>query len=385
MNITKKIKRRIRQNEIKVNSSAQNINIETVTDTGEILIDIKPSGRKENWSKLKVQSRRVWKLFKIARAKDYSLISADALQRLYESGDILTFKCNYTKGTRKLHQAWFSKNKFDPLSAHRKGILMFAQTSRVMDVILERNPNTRFIFLTCTTKNVKAPDIEKELDRYYVGFRRIFGTGKEVISAARKFNKQLAGTIKELEITYNKKEDSYHIHAHIVLAVKPAYFLPQNYMTQKAIRQLWAEAAELNYDPFVFIETIKGHGNALRKAVAEISKYPTKPTSILSLSEELGAEVLSNLQRALYSRRLITFTGVFRKVRRELKLQDIESHNLIHIDENGISEDEQGDKIEFHIFRWSNSLREYICSPYKVVEEMDAEQYQKQVQDKLAG
>lgn len=383
MNIIKKIKKRIRQNEIKVNSSAQNV--ETVTDTGEILIDVKPSGRKENWKKLKIQSRKVWKLFKVARSKDSSVISASALQRLYESGDVLTFKCNYTKGTRKLHQAWFSRNKFDPLSAHRKGILMFFQTSRVMDKILEQAPNTRFIFLTCTTKNVKASDIEKELDRYYVGFRRIFGTGKEVISAAREFNKQIDGTIKELEVTFNKKEDSYHIHAHIILAVKPAYFLPQNYMKQKAIRQLWAKAADLDYDPFVFIETIKGHGNALKKAVAEISKYPTKPTSILSLSEDLGAEVLSNLQRALYNRRLITFTGIFRKIRKELRLQDIENHNLIHIDEEGISEDEKGDKIEFHIFRWSSSLREYICLPYKVVEEMDAEQYQKQVQAKLAG
>ena len=383
MNIIRKIKKRIRQNEIKVNISAQNI--ETVTDTGEILIDIKSSGRKENWSKLKIQSRRVWKLFKIARSKDSSVISADALQRLYESGDVLTFKCNYTKKTRKLHQAWFSKNKFDPLSAHRKGILMFAQTSRVMDKILEQAFNTRFIFLTCTTRNVKAPDISKEVDRYYIAFRRMFGHSSEVIKDARKFNKQIDGTIKELEVTYNRKEDSYHIHAHIVLAVKPTYFLPQNYMTQKMIRQLWAKAADLDYDPFVFIETIKGHGNALRKAVAEISKYPTKPTSILSLSEELGAEVLANLQRALFNRRLITFTGIFRKIRKELKLQDIENHNLIHIGEEGISEDEKGDCIEFHIFRWSSSLREYVCLSCRVVEEMDAEQYQKQVQDKLVG
>ena len=383
MNILSKIKKRINQNRELVNSSAQNI--ETIDDTGEILIDIKPSGRKENWSKLKIQSRKVWRLFKIARGKDKSVISADALQRLYESGDILKFKCNYTKGTRKLHQAWFSRNKFDPLSAHRKGILMFAQTSRVMDVILERSPNTRFIFLTCTTKNVKAPDITKEVDRYYIAFRRIFGTGKEVIADARKFNKQIDGTIKELEITYQKVGDTYHLHAHLILAVKPTYFLPQNYMTQKKIRQLWAKAADLNYDPFVFIETIKGHGNALKKAVAEISKYPTKPTSILKLSEEQGAEVLANLQRALFNRRLITFTGIFRKIRKELKLQDIENHNLIHIDEEGISEDEKGDRIEFHIFRWSSSLREYVCLPYKVVEEMDAEEREKQVQAKLAG
>ena len=377
-----KAKKIISPNKSKVNSQIER---ETIDNTGEILVDIRSSARKENWSKLKVQSRKVWKLFKIAREKDSTVISAEALQRFYESGDVLFFKCNYTKGTRKLHQAFFSKNKFDPLSAHRKGLLMFAQTSRVMDVILERNPNTRFIFLTCTTKNVKAPDIPAEVDRYYTAFRRIFGTGKEVIADARNFNKQIDGTIKELEITYQKVGDTYHLHAHLILAVKPTYFLPQNYMTQKKIRELWATAAELDYDPFVFIKIIEGHGNALKKAVAEISKYPTKPTSILKLSEEQGAEVLANLQRALYNRRLITFTGIFRKVRKELKLQDIENHSLIHIDEDGISEDEQGDYIEFHVFRWSSSLREYICLPCKVVEGMDAEERKKQAQAKLAG
>ena len=367
-----KTKKIISANESKVNSQIERER-ETIDDTGEILVDIKPSGRKENWSKLKVQSRKVWKLFKIAREKDSTVISAEALQRQYESGDILRFKCNFTKGTKKLHQAWFSRNKFDPLSAHRKGILMFAQTSRVMDVILARKPGTRFIFLTCTTKNVKAPDLASEVDKYYVAFRRIFGHSSEVIKEARNFNKQIDGTIKELEVTYQKVGDTYHLHAHLILAVKPSYFLPQNYMTQKKIRELWAKAADLSYDPFVFIKVIKGHGNALRGAVAEISKYPTKPVSLLKLSEEQGAEVLANLQRALYNRRLITFTGIFRKVRKELKLQDVENHSLIHIDEDGISEDEQGDHIEFHIFCWSSSLREYICLPYKVVEEMDAE------------
>ena len=57
----KECEERIKQNQSKVNRVAQNI--ETVTDTGEILRDKKPSGRKENWKKLKIQSRKVWKLW----------------------------------------------------------------------------------------------------------------------------------------------------------------------------------------------------------------------------------------------------------------------------------------------------------------------------------
>ena len=388
MNITKRTKKSISPKQAKVNTTAKEI--ETIDNTGEILEDIKPSGRKEQWGKLKRKSRMMWGLLDLARRKDESIISAGALQRFYESGDVLLFKHNHTKGTKKLHQAFFSKHKLDPLSAHRKGLILFAQTTKVVDLILARKPSTRFIFLTLTTRNVKADDvmsapevINKELDRYYTGFRRIFGHSSEVISAARDFNKQIEGTIKYVELSYNNEEDSYHVHAHILLAVKPDYFLPQHYMTHEKLRELWAKAADLDYLPFVNVQTVKGYGNQLKGAIAEISKYPLKPASVLDLPKEKGAEVVGNIQLGLFNRRLITFTGIFRQIRRELKLQDIETHSLIHVDEEGISEDEKGDFIEFYVYRYSASLGDYVCSPYSVVKALDEEYFRERHKEKI--
>lgn len=377
MNNQDKIKEIISEGKIKVNPLEEKKHIE---DTGEILVDVKPSGRKEQWGKLKRKSRMMWGLLDLAHEENSEVISADALQRFYESGDVLIFKHNHTKGTKKLHQAFFSKHKLDPLSAHRKGLILFAQTNKVVDLILERQPGTRFIFLTLTTRNVKADDvlsapevINAELDRYYTGFRRIFGTGKEVIKEARDFNKQVEGTIKYVELSFNDEEDSYHVHAHILLAVKPSYFAPQHYLTQDKLRELWMKAADLDYEPFVNVQAVHGYGNQLKKTIAEISKYPLKPASVLNLPKEKGAEVVGNIQLGLFNRRLVTFTGIFRQIRRELKLQDIEAHSLIHVDDEGISEDEKGDFIEFYIYRYSASLGDYVCSPYALVKALDEE------------
>ena len=387
MNITKKIEERIRQNELKVNPLKEKKYVE---DTGEILEDIKPSGRKEQWGKLKRKSRMMWGLLDLAHEENPEIISESTLQRFYESGDTLIFKHNHTKGTKKLHQAFFSKHKLDPLSAHRKGLILFAQTLKVVDLIMERKLGTRFIFLTLTTRNVKADDvlsapeaIKAELDRYYVGFRRIFGTGKEVISAARDFNKQVEGTIKYVELSFNDEEDSYHVHAHILLAVKPSYFAPQHYLTHDKLRELWMKAADLDYEPFVNVQAVHGYGNQLRKTIAEISKYPLKPASVLNLPKERGAEVVGNIQLGLFGRRLVTFTGIFRQIRRELKLQDIEAHNLIHVDDEGLSEDEKGDFVEFYIYRYSASLGEYVCSPHALVKSLDDEYFKEKHKEKI--
>ena len=384
-----KTKKIISANESKVNSQIERER-ETIDDTGEVLIDIRPSGRREKWGTLKRKSRMMCGLLALARKENPEIISESALQN--ESGDVLIFKHNYTKGTKKLHQAFFSKHKLDPLSAHRKGLILFAQTSKVVDLIMARKPNTRFIFLTLTTRNVKADDalsapevISAELDRYYTGFRRIFGHSSEVVSAARDFNKQIEGTIKYIELSYNDEEDSYHVHAHILLAVSPSYFLPQHYMTHEKLRELWAVAADLDYLPFVNVQTVKGYGNQLRGAIAEISKYPLKPASVLNLPKEKGAEVVGNIQLGLFGRRLVTFTGIFRQIRRELKLQDVETHSLIHVDEDGVSEDEQGDFVEFYAYRYSASLGDYVCLPYVVVKAQDEEFYRRQALAKLVG
>ena len=380
----KEHKERISQNLENVNPLAEKNYVE---DTGEILRDKKPSGKIENWKKYKKQSRKVYRLFCKAREQDNHVISANALASIRDCGDILTFKVNLTKQESKLHQAFFCKNKFCPICARRRSKLLAYQTSRVVDRILAEDPTARFLFLTLTTKNVSGSEVSKEVDRYCESIRRIFNNGKGSLSGtAKKFREQVLGTIRHIEATFNIKRDKdgqgYHIHGHILIAVKGSYFLPENYLTQKEFQMMWKQAARLDYDPVVHIKVIKGHGQDLKKAIIEVSKYPTKPANILDLPEEKAVEVLSNLQYGLYNRRLVTFTGLFRKYRRELKLEDIEKANLIHVGDEETT-DEHGDHIEYHVFRWCQSLEEYICAKYQTVQKLDFEYFKEEQKKKI--
>ena len=257
----------------------------------------------------------------------------------------------------------------------------------MVDRILAEDPTARFLFLTLTTKNVSGSEVSKEVDRYCESIRRIFNNGKGSLSGiAKKFREQVLGTIRHIEVTFSLKRDKdgqgYHVHSHILIAVKGSYFLPENYLTQKEFQMMWKQAACLDYDPIVHIKVIKGHGQDLKKAIIEVSKYPTKPANILDLPEEKAVEVLSNLQYGLYNRRLVTFTGLFRKYRRELKLEDIEKANLIHVGDEETT-DEYGDHIEYHVFRWCNSLGEYICAKYQTVQELDFEYFKEEQKKKI--
>ena len=99
------------------------------------------------------------------------------------------------------------------------------------------------------------------------------------------------------------------------------------------------------------------------------------------MPEDKAVEVLSNLQYGLFNRRLVAFTGLFRKYRRELKLEDIEKANLIHVGDEETT-DEHGDHVEYHVFRWCNLLGEYICAKYQTVQELDFKYFKAERREK---
>jgi hypothetical protein len=111
----------------------------------------------------------------------------------------------------------------------------------------------------------------------------------------------------------------------------------------------------LNYAPSVHIETIK---NTTANAVAEVAKYPTKSADLLKIEdEEQAVQALIILAKTLKGRRLITFGGEFATVKRELKLDDIETGDLIHAEQ----ETENFNPVAKVIYRWRAEVGAYIC------------------------
>src|SRR5690625_5904687 len=74
-----------------------------------------------------------------------------------------------------------------------------------------------FIFLTLTAPNVKAAELEDEINHYNHSFQKLMQR-KEVKTIVK-------GYVRKLEITYNEKRDDYHTHFHELLAVDKHYFI----------------------------------------------------------------------------------------------------------------------------------------------------------------
>ena len=223
---------------------------------------------------------------------------------------------------------------------------IFSQVSKVMDAL--QADGYQFLFLTLTVRNCSAEDLPKTVQALYNGWRHLYHKNKE-------FRSVIAGTFRSLEVKrkldvsrLNPWWGTYHPHLHCILAVKPSYF-KKGYISQRQWTQLWRDAVGLDYDPIVHIEKCylkdaqgmkQTEGIDIVKAVAEATKYAVKGSDYLDGADVgLSAETVSHLLDALTARRLCGWTGCFQKVRKALNLDDCESVDLVHTDDDTIRED----------------------------------------------
>ena len=295
------------------------------TDTGEVLVDLSESGRKRPWAEKKVMSLKVAALYKKAMGNE-ELLTNERYKSLLQCGDSLLF--GEQDGKKKLIKANFCRVRLCPMCNWRKSLKMFSQASRISEELLKEKSATRFLFLTLTVKNVAGEHLSGTIDAMNRAFRYLFAEGQNFAPAVI-VKKNLLGYLRAMEVTYNSKSEEYHPHLHILLAVKPAYF-SRDYVAQSQWREIWQKAMKLDYEPLVNVKAVK---QVSAKTIAEVAKYPTKIEDITKIEdEEQAIEALTTLHNALKGRRLVTFGGCFREIQRQLKLDDVESGDLVHVE-----------------------------------------------------
>lgn len=142
-----------------------------------------------------------------------------------------------------------------------------------------------------------------------------------------------------LEITYNKKDDTYHPHFHMILAVNKSYFKnTDRYLTQKGWTNLWKSPLKVDYIPMVDVRRVRECDNKrFGKTVAETAKYTVKAEDFLirdekgNIQENLTDEVVKTLDYALHRKRLTAFGFKFKEIHKELNLDDSEDGDLTNI------------------------------------------------------
>lgn len=333
----------------------QDVNLEITIGTGEILQDYSSTGKERPWNLHKKENLRLVELYKKARTKDISLISDSRLFDLEHCGDTLTFLQN-VEGKKKLKTANFCRIRLCPMCQWRRSLKMFSQVKKITDKILENDKSTRFIFGTFTIKNTDAENLEACINILNKKFKYLVDQ-KKTFAPAKKLKQNLLGYLKAVEVTYNSKDKTYHPHLHVIFAVKSTFFKnKQNYMTKKEWIELWQKALNVDYKPQTDIRAIKTNTG---KAIAEVAKYPAKVAPILSLNDDEAIEVLKTLTSSLNKKRFVAYGGIFKTIKQELKLADIETDkDLVNVD---TEQQERFNAVTAVLFKYNFKFGCYIC------------------------
>ena len=340
---------------IQKNYQDVNSELELITNTGEILQDFSNTGKERPWKLHKQENLRLVEIYKMTKEKKMNLISDSRLLDLEHCADTLTFLQN-AEGKKKLKSANFCRLRLCPMCQWRRSLKMFGQVQTITDKILERDKSTRFLFATFTVKNVDAENLEACIDNLNKKFRYLVASSL-TFAPAKKLKQNLLGYLKAVEVTYNTKDKTYHPHLHVIFAVKSTFFKnSSNYMSKKEWISLWQQALGVDYKPQIDIRAIKS-GTA--KAVAEVAKYPVKTAPILSLNDDEAVEVLKTLTLSLHKKRFVAYGGIFKTIKQELKLADIETDkDLVNVD---TEQQERFNAVTAVLFKYNFKFGCYIC------------------------
>ena len=108
---------------------------------------------------------------------------------------------------------------------------------------LGRSRTQLWLLLTLTVRNCSGADLSATLDTIAKGWDRLCKT--------QRYKRAVRGTMRAVEITYNRSTGQYHPHMHVLCAVLPSYYTSRDYIRQAQWSDMWRDAARLDYNPVV--------------------------------------------------------------------------------------------------------------------------------------
>jgi len=330
--------------------------------SSKILVDIGKSGKKRPWREHKCRAISISEAYNlIDDLKKYASIIANC-------GSYLKFKSCPKGHYKRLAQASFCKARLCVMCQWRRSLVTYHQVFKLIHEHKKQYKSDIPILLTLTIPNVKGDKLGKCLNELQYSFKK-FMQKTPIKRAVRSW-------FRSLEVTYSTKLDDYHPHYHVLLLVPEAYFRKDRnlYITQENWLLMWQESMGTDEVKIVDIRRVRDYrkqkhkGSGAMEAVsAEVAKYATKPADyikkLISGKYEADRVVVETLHRALHGRRLIAFGGLFAKIKKELKLKDVEQADLVNV-----AEEEQecncpicNSALLDELYKWSSWMMKYIA------------------------
>ena len=313
----------------------------------EIFEDITDNGKVRPWRERKIENVRYAEYLAILEFKRaHDIRGCGEVLRFRKIGDHL-----------KLYQTWCCHKRLCPLCNWRKSMKNSSQLKQIIAEAVVREPKGRFLFLTLTVKNAYSAE---ELKSSLRALTKAFGK----LSRYKKVSKNLLGYLRSTEITVNEHDGSYNQHLHVLLFVRSSYFKSSDsYINQEEWTRLWQKALKVDYEPVVHVQVVKANKrkgtDSLQASAEETAKYEVKSADYMTVDDERNLVVIKNLEYALAGTRQISYGGLFKQIKQDLKLEDVENGDLIHVGDEDYTK-EQMEAAEEVVAKWDFKKQNYF-------------------------
>ena len=202
----------------------------------------------------------------------------------------------------------FCKDRFCPHCMYRNMLKKVANLNKAIDVV-----GGQYIMLTLTVPNVRALDLKDTIKRITHAFSEFYSD--------ERFKGKFKGYQRNIEVTYNKKDFTFHPHIHCIINVDDDYYkFSGKYVTRDEVLQIWR-----NYyhdQSIVSVDIRKIKDDNLKHSVVEVCKYVTKLSDWVNTPD--AKFILQVLRHSLHNVKTTTYGGTIAKALRSLKSEEIE-------------------------------------------------------------
>lgn len=338
-----------------------------------VLQDISPTGRQNDWGRRKMANE----LLAIA----YEDVNKRKAERLRNCATWLSFAAG-ADGRPRLHDANFCRVRLCPICQWRRALKTYSHTRSIVEAMTTdyraRKKGLRWMMLTLTVRNCTGDDLSAMLDAMTIGWHRLIKS---------KAMEPVMGWYRGLEITHdcapyitrhmmaepgraayyaarglavgdsNPNYGKYHPHYHCLLAVNTRYMRRDYPAIRADWVAAWRRSMRLDYDPVI---DIRKTYSTTAQVVAEASKYTVKDMDYIQPADwDMTVDTVRLLDKALDKRRLIAYGGDCKIWHHKLNLDDEETGDLVHTDDDITDMDIKASEV---VYYWSTGYRQYIAA-----------------------
>lgn len=259
--------------------------------------------RLKQWQDAKKETQHLARIMRSVHDRRWATVA--------NCSSVVTLK--YCPDCGKLHilPSWACRYRLCPTCQVRRARLIGGQARTAYKWLSDRGElqGVKLVLVTLTQRNTPGEALREEIDKLL--------SALSAMRQARACRRWLIGSARNIEITFNAKEHTYHPHVHMIAMLAPD--APAEMQDSAYWRALWARLMGLSYDPICDARPIVDSDGA----ICEVSKYVAKSQHLLSkLSDFELKKVVPTIDNAISGRRLTSYTGIWREARRVLQMID---------------------------------------------------------------